>query len=213
MIHLLFNGQISLFVILLIAIIISLTFHEFGHALLARLYGDDTAERAGRLTLNPIAHIDPAGLLMVMFVGFGYARPVPTNPAKFKSVWASPAIAFAGPGMNLLLAITTINLYALGLHAGVTFFSGPGPQVFFLFLAQINLLLMLFNLIPLGALDGHYILAHFLPKDLSNGYLRFNYQYGNMLLLGLIVLSIAGVPIFNSLMDLSSRLLPLIAFA
>lgn len=71
MIHLLFEGKIDLFIIALIAIVIALTFHEFGHALVAKLYGDDTAERAGRLTLNPIAHIDPAGMLMVVFVGFG----------------------------------------------------------------------------------------------------------------------------------------------
>lgn len=212
MIQLLFNGQISLFIIVLIALIISLTFHEFGHAWSAKQFGDNTAERAGRLTLNPVAHIDPAGLLMVMLVGFGYAKPVPTNPANFKSPWASPAVAFAGPGMNLLLAVITINLYVAGLNAGMEFFTDPGPGFFFVFLAKINLLLMLFNLIPVGALDGHYILAHFLPRDLSSRYLRFNYQYGNMLLLGLIVLSIMGLPIFRYLMEFAEYLLPFIVF-
>ncbi|MBN1378111.1 MAG: site-2 protease family protein [Gammaproteobacteria bacterium] len=207
MINLLFDGQISLFIIILIALIISLTFHEFGHAWSAKMFGDDTAERAGRLTLNPVAHIDPAGLLMVMFVGFGYAKPVPTDPRNFKSPWASPTVAFAGPGMNLLLAVITVNIYVVGLNAGIEFFNGPGPQFFFLFLAKINLLLMLFNMIPLGALDGHYILAHFLPRDLSWRYLRFNNQYGNMLLLGLIVLSIMGLPIFHSLFGFAQYLL------
>jgi Zn-dependent protease len=210
MISLLIDGQISLFIIILIALIISLTFHEFGHAWSAKQFGDDTAQRAGRLTLNPVAHLDPAGLLMVMFVGFGYAKPVPTNPRNYKSPWASPAVAFAGPGMNLLMAVLSVNLYVFGLKAGIASFGESGPQFFFLFLAKINLLLMLFNLIPLGVLDGHYILAHFLPRDLSNRYLRFNYQYGNILLLSLIVLSVMGLPIFSSLMNFANRILPLI---
>ena len=96
MIELLLEGHISLFITILAAIIISLTFHEFGHAATAKLYGDDTAQRAGRLTLNPMAHIDPTGLLMVAIIGFGYAKPVPTNPAKFNSLWASLFVSAAG---------------------------------------------------------------------------------------------------------------------
>ncbi len=207
MLYLLYEGQYEIFVLLLIALIVSLTFHEFGHAWSAKLFGDDTAERAGRLTLNPVAHIDPMGLIMVMMVGFGYAKPVPTNPSNFNSPWASPVVAFAGPGMNLLLAIITANIYVLGLKTGSEFLTQPGPQIFFSFLARINLLLMLFNLLPIGALDGHYIMAHFLPRELSHKYLRFNYQYGNFILFGLIVLSFMGMPIFRALMNLADGLL------
>ena len=161
MIQLLFQQQYALFILIMIALIISLTFHEYGHAIVAKLYGDDTAQKAGRLTLNPVAHIDPGGLLMVVLVGFGYAKPVPTNPANFSSRWATLWVSAAGPGMNLLVAIFTINLYILGLEAGWSLFEGQGPQFFFIFLAKINLLLMLFNLIPIGPLDGHYILPYF----------------------------------------------------
>ena len=212
MLYLLFNGQVDYFIIILIAIVISLTFHEFGHALVAKLYGDRTAELAGRLTLNPVAHIDPAGLLMVMIVGFGYAKPVPTNPRHFTSRWGSPAVAFAGPGMNLLLAFITINVYAFGIDSGSDFFTGAGQRIFFESLAAINLLLMLFNLIPLGPLDGHYILAHFLPPKTSYQYLQWNERYGTMILLSLIVLSILGLPIFGVLMRIAGAMLSVITF-
>ena len=78
MIQLLYQGQYALFFMILVALVISLSFHEFGHAYTAKRFGDDTAERAGRLTVNPVAHIDPMGLLMVVMLGFGYAKPVPS---------------------------------------------------------------------------------------------------------------------------------------
>ena len=212
MIQLLFDGRIELFLTILIALVLSLCLHEFGHAFAAKLYGDDTAQKAGRLTLNPIPHIDPMGLLMVMLVGFGYAKPVPTDPSKFKSRSGEFVVSAAGPAMNLLLAIATINLYLLALQSGVESLRGPGPQLFFVYLAQINLLLMVFNLIPLGALDGHYILPYFLPKQLALRYRYYNARYGNFVLLGLIVLSVMGLPIFQYVFSISERLLPLIVF-
>ena len=96
MIQLLYQGQYVLFLLILVALVISLSFHEFGHAYVAKRFGDDTAERAGRLTINPLAHIDPMGLLMVVFVGFGYAKPVPTNPRNFTSV-SGPICWFRQP--------------------------------------------------------------------------------------------------------------------
>ena len=80
MISLLTSGEYAVFILLLIALVTSLSFHEFGHAVVAKWHGDDTAERAGRLTVNPLAHIDPMGLLMVVLIGIGYAKPVPTDP-------------------------------------------------------------------------------------------------------------------------------------
>jgi len=211
--QLLYQGQYALFLLILIAIVISLSFHEFGHAYVAKRFGDDTAERAGRLTINPIAHIDPMGLLMVVLIGFGYAKPVPTNPRNFTSRWADLLVSAAGPGMNLLVAIVTINVYVLGLRMGWGALAQPQPQFFFVFLAQINLLLMVFNLIPLGALDGHYILPYFLPRRMAQQYRYVNDRYGNIALLALVVLSIMGVPIFQNVFLVSRAMLPFITFA
>lgn len=210
MIQLLLNQQYLIFILIIIALIVSLTFHEYGHGITAKWFGDDTALRAGRLTLNPIAHIDPFGLLMVIFVGFGYAKPVPTNPSNYDSRWAILLVAAAGPGANLLVAFVTINFYVAGLMAGFTFLQGPGPEFFFTYLALINLLLMLFNLLPIGPLDGHYILPYFLKRNMAIRYLQLNEQYGVYALLALIVLSLAGVPIFQYVWNMGQFLLPLI---
>jgi Zn-dependent protease len=212
MIDLLQQGEWLLFATIVVAIVISLSFHEFGHAWVAKQFGDDTAERAGRLTINPRAHIDPIGLLMVVIVGVGYAKPVPTDPRRFTSRYADLLVAAAGPGMNLLLAIVTINFYVLGLKMGWVLFQQPGPIVFFSYLALINLLLMLFNLLPIGALDGHYILPYFLPRRLALLYRHYNHRYGNWLLLLLILLTVFGVPVFQSILGISRAILPSIIF-
>lgn len=207
MLQLLYNQQYALFVLLIITLVISLTFHEFGHAASAKLLGDDTAQRMGRLNINPIAHIDPVGLLMVVLVGFGYAKPVPTNPRNYTSSWGTPIVAAAGPAMNLLLAFVAINVYVFGLESGSAWFAQQEAQTFFVIFASINLLLMLFNLIPLGPLDGHYILGHFLPRDLANTYLEYNQRYGHFVFLGLILLSVLGLPIFSKLQEVSYSIL------
>lgn len=210
MIQLLLNQQYMIFILIVIALIISLTFHEYGHGITAKWFGDDTAMRAGRLTLNPVAHIDPFGLLMVIIVGFGYAKPVPTNPANYRSRWAVLLVAAAGPGANLLVAFITINFYIFGLREGYSFLQGPGPEFFFTYLALINLLLMLFNLLPIGPLDGHYILPYFLNRNLAIRYLQLNQQYGAYALLALIGLSLIGIPIFEYVWKTGQFLLPLI---
>ena len=212
MIHLLQQGEGVLFAVIIAALVISLSFHEFGHAWVAKRFGDDTAERAGRLTINPRAHIDPMGLLMVVIVGFGYAKPVPTDPRRFTYRYADLLVAAAGPGMNLLLAVVTINFYVLGLKIGWTFFQQPGPYFFFSYLALINLLLMVFNLLPIGVLDGHYILPYFLPRRLASLYRYYNHHYGNWLLLSLVLLSVFGVPVFQSILGISRAILPSIVF-
>jgi Zn-dependent protease len=209
-IELLFRGEVLLFVLLVAALIASLSVHEFGHALVAKLNGDPTAQLAGRLTLNPIRHIDPMGLAMVMLVGFGYAKPVPTDPRRFRSPRADLWVAAAGPAGNLLLAAVTWNFFLLLRAAGVDLFFLPGVVTFFAVLARVNLLLMLFNLIPLGPLDGHYILPHLLPARIAHRYRYYNARFGSYALLGLIVISFLGVPVFSRLMGLAARLLPLI---
>ncbi len=212
MLNLLMQGQYVPFCMILIGIVISLTFHEFGHAATAKLYGDDTAQKAGRLTLNPMAHIDPMGLVMVALVGFGYAKPVPTNPRNFKSKWADLFISAAGPGMNLLLAIVAINFYGLALKTDSLIMQSAGAEFFFVYFALINLTLLVFNLIPIGALDGHYILPYFLPPQLARTYRDWNARHGNQVLMGLILLSIFGIPVFDTILDFGDSLLPYITF-
>lgn len=209
MLSLLSQGRYELFVLLIISIVLSLAFHEFGHAYVAKVQGDRTAEAAGRLTLNPLAHVDVFGLLMVIVVGFGYAKPVPTDPRNFKSRYSTLWVAAAGPLMNLVLAFISANvLYFLMANGGLE----AGPRTFLALLAQINILLMLFNLVPVGPLDGHYILPYFLPKKAAYQYQVLNLKYGTMLLLGLIVLSIGGIPIFKYLLGLAELVLGLIVF-
>ena len=211
MIQKLVAGQWLEFCIVLGAILLSLSFHEFGHAWVAKRFGDDTAQRAGRLTLNPISHIDPMGLMMVVFVGFGWAKPVPTDPRNFTSRYADMLVAAAGPAMNLLLAVITVNLIVQGIRFGWYVPYDTLPQAM-LFVARINLLLMVFNLLPIGALDGHYILPYFLPRQLSQRYRYYNDRYGNFVLLGLIVLSFLGIPVLQTVWHISDVLLPLIVF-
>lgn len=211
MFALLLNGQVQVFATLLVAIVFSLTLHEYGHAKAAALLGDNTAARMGRLTLNPMAHIDPLGLLMVIFLGFGYAKSVPINPRNMRKPWAGAAVAAAGPLMNLLLAIAAVNTLAWAAKTGA--FALTEPRVLALtILAKINLLLMLFNLIPLGPLDGHYILSWWLPPSLGARYDRFNVDYGARIFLGLVILSVVGVPVFRFLMAISAALIPYITF-
>jgi Zn-dependent protease len=210
MIQLILQQHYLAFVLIAFALIFSLTFHEFGHGKMASLIGDDTAKRAGRLTLNPIPHIDPFGLLMVLLIGIGYAKPVPTDPRKFNTRWGVLMVAAAGPAMNLLLAIVTINLYAIGYKMGIGIFQTPVANFFFTFLAQINMLLMLFNLLPIGPLDGSYILPYALPRDMAQRYRQVNARYGTYLLLGLILLNFAGVPVFETIWKLGEFMVKLI---
>ena len=212
MIQLLFQGEVLLFVLVAAALVASLSMHEFGHALVAKLNGDPTAQLAGRLTLNPLRHLDPMGFAMVVLVGFGWAKPVPVDPRRFRSPRADLWVAAAGPACNLLLAAATWNLFLLLRSAGAGLAYAPGAIVFVALLVRINLLLMLFNLLPLGPLDGHYILPHLLPPRAAARYRYYNARYGAYALLGLVAISFLGVPVFSRLMALGDRLLPLITW-
>lgn len=212
MIQLLFQQQYVLFITISFALIFSLTFHEYGHGKMASLIGDDTAARAGRLTLNPIPHIDPIGLLMVLLIGIGYAKPVPADPRKFNTRWGMLMVAAAGPAMNLLLAVVTFNLYVLGLKLGFPLFQTPEAYEFFRTLGLINMLLMLFNLLPVGPLDGSYILPYALPKRMALQYLQLNQRYGVYALLALVALNFLGVPVFQTLWRIGNIMLKLVIF-
>ena len=184
-------------IILAFCLIFALTFHEFGHAYTAHLCGDDTAKAAGRMSLNPLVHLDLFGSLMVLIVGFGYARPVPVNPNNYRVRNADFYIASAGPLMNLLLGIIGAFLYGILAQNSITILAGV-PLLFLLKLfIIINFNLFLFNLIPLGPLDGNSVFPHFLPPNLRIRYQYWNSRYGYYALIGLVLLSIL-LPNFNA---------------
>ena len=175
-----------LLIALLLVFLFALSFHEYAHAQMAAWLGDHTAERMNRLTLNPFAHIDPLGFLALLFVGFGWAKPVPYNPYNLRfQKWGPVLVAAAGPCANLLLGFVS------GVLSGY-FFLTLGPEnLLTIFLTQLSLLnfgLMLFNLIPLPPLDGSKALLAFLSGPAhASARARLESQ-GPMLLLLLILL-------------------------
>tara|TARA_B100000686_G_C16691377_1_gene917811 strand:- start:287 stop:919 length:633 start_codon:yes stop_codon:yes gene_type:complete len=184
-------------IILAFCLIFALTFHEFGHAYIANLCGDNTAKIEGRMSLNPLVHLDLFGSLMVLIAGFGYARPVPVNPNNYRVRNADFYIAIAGPLMNLLLGIIGAFLYVILEQNNLTILAGV-PLLFLLKLfITINFNLFIFNLIPLGPLDGSSVLPHFLPPNLRIRFQHWNFRYGSYALIGLVLLSII-LPNFNA---------------
>ena len=173
-------------IILLPILIFSLCFHEFSHGYIAYKLGDHTAARNGRLTLNPLAHLDPIGSLMILFVGFGWAKPVPVNPVNFSNPRLDMMkVAFAGPASNLLLAFTgglmmrLVNIF--GLLQSEMFIQ---TLYFFIF---INISLAVFNMIPVAPLDGSQIFGNMISKN--NPKLAWKLQmYGPKILMGIILI-------------------------
>lgn len=176
-----------------VTLIVAITVHEFAHAYAADQLGDTTPRRQGRLTLNPLAHLDPLGSLLFIATGFGWGKPVLTNPYNFRtSVRTGMAIvAAAGPFSNLAMAI----LAAIPLRSGIAdlFGSGSGsdllpslPYLLTIFVA-VNVGLMFLNLIPIAPLDGYKVALGLLPDDWADGLARLE-PYGPLLLL-LVIMS------------------------
>jgi Zn-dependent protease len=184
--------------ILVAVLIVSVVVHEVAHAWQARREGDDLAERLGRITLNPIPHLDPIGSVIVPlalhFTGtgfiFGWAKPVPVNPGAYRSpVWGDVRVSLAGIVSNLVLAaLATIVAAVVVKIQSVTGFSGASLEYLFLALEYgivINLLLAFFNLIPIPPLDGSHVLYHLLPPRLALAY-REAGKYGLLMVMGLL---------------------------
>lgn len=171
------------------AIIIALSLHEFGHAAMATKLGDPTPRLMGRLTLNPLAHLDPMGtifILITVFAGFGigWAKPVPTNPAYYTNYRQGRIlVAIAGPLMNMMQAMFAVAVaYALFMTRALP------PHALMLFLQAyilINIALMIFNLFPVPPLDGSHVAEMMLPWDLQRKYQQLA-PYGLLIVLGLL---------------------------
>ena len=160
--------DLSLIPYVVITLLVAFTVHEFAHAYVAYKFGDDTAKRQGRLTLNPIAHLDPFGTILIFLAGFGWARPVPVNRFHFKKPrLAGILVSVAGPLSNLVVAALALLIYIILIRAGV--FAaipeavGEGFETFFNLFVRLNIVLFIFNLLPFPPLDGYRIIEDLVP--------------------------------------------------
>lgn len=187
LLQILFQAPI-IFLMMMVAVFVALSFHEFCHALVAHKKGDPTAEQLGRLTLNPIAHIDPVGLIPFLLFGFGWAKPVPFNPYNLKNPEIDALhIALAGPLSNLFLAIVSAIIYRVLLSFDLLVGLLPAFLIFFIL---INVLLFFFNLLPIHPLDGSKVLDVLMLRSRNKEILMAIKRYGPQALLFLVVLSI-----------------------
>ncbi len=195
------------------AILVGLTLHEFAHGLVAYKLGDPTPVRQGRLTLNPLPHIDWVGFLMLLIFKFGWAKPVEVDPRNFKDISPKSGmmlVSLAGPGMNIVIALLSmVALKLLMPWQG----SGWGDLVVpvIIPLIYVNLILAAFNLLPLPPLDGSKILAGLLP-DSGARVLYSIEQYGPLVMLLLIVTNTVGTllwPLVNFLYKVLNSLVAL----
>ncbi len=178
-------------------IIIGLAFHEFAHAKVAYKLGDPTPKMQGRVTINPLAHIDPVGLAALLFVGFGWGVPVQINPSNFRHRRRDELmVALAGVTMNLIIAIVfAIIAKVLYMTAGAVFLSSGVGSILWLmimYVIRINLVLMIFNLIPCPPLDGFSIISEIFNIKHTEFYWTL-YRYGNWILIALIIFGITGM--------------------
>lgn len=177
---------------LLPAFVVGSVLHELAHAYVAYLGGDPTGKMMGRLSLNPLRHLDPLGTVLIFLVGFGWAKPVPIDPGRLRNPKRDFLLAAAaGPVANLLIALVAILILKLGLPvvAGSNEMIQRGFFKFFYFMAYVNLLLGVFNLIPVGPLDG----SRFLPVILSPRAFYKYKEYENIIFLVFMVALFAGV--------------------
>ena len=196
----------------IIGLIFAISIHEFAHALIAYRLGDPTAKLAGRLTLNPAAHLDPIGTLALLLVGIGWGKPTPFDPFNLRNVKRDSAlISVAGALSNFLLALVISLPYLIAYLTG-----NLNAQIHSIYqtlavVIWINLILGVFNLIPVSPLDGFKVLGGLLPKDWYRDFVQTE-RYGIFILLALLLTGVLGRIIFPIVSFLFNLLAPGLAF-
>ena len=186
---LLLRDEPEVFLAFVIAVIAGITFHEFSHAAVATIQGDRTARSQGRLTLNPLSHLDPLGSIALVLAGFGWGRPVPFNPAQLRSRrFGAAMVGLAGPAANFVLALIAVVALRIVYPTAVTAFDVDFSVILLDMLVTLNVVLGVFNLLPIPPLDGSTLLSLALPPSRQN-IVAFLDQYGIFLLLGLLILA------------------------
>lgn len=187
------------FIIIAILLLLTIAVHEFSHAFVADKLGDPTARIAGRLTINPLAHLDPIGTLLLLFAGFGWGKPVPFDPFNLRDPKRDSAlISFAGPGSNLLIAVVSSLLLQFLYYSPIIMISSFLFEIIRLFI-HFNVLLAIFNLIPVHPLDGFKVVAGILPKKYYADWLSLE-PYG-MIFLILLIFPFFGSSPINSIIS------------
>jgi len=172
------------------ALLIALTVHEYAHARVAVALGDPTPRFEGRLTLNPIAHLDPFGLIMLWLVQFGWAKPVSVNPRNFKNGRQGMMfVSLAGPGANLITAFVAMLIWGI--------LDAIGIREYWIIttlslICRYNIIFAVFNMLPIPPLDGSKVLMNYLPGRLAYQYESYS-QYGSLILMGLIISGLVGI--------------------
>ena len=198
----------------LIVLLLSLTVHEFAHAWSAWKLGDDTAARMGRLTLNPVPHIDPIGTLLLPLMGapIGWAKPVPVNPARFrrgvKMSTGDALVSVAGPFSNILLGLLAAVIFGVLLRLAPEVVSpGAAGRAMLIRFMLVNAGLAIFNLLPIPPLDGSHVAEHLVPVRHREAWARFA-AIGPLVLLGLIAAeSLANLRILSTVIGPPRQLL------
>ncbi|QUH18797.1 site-2 protease family protein [Alkaliphilus sp. B6464] len=208
------NNIISQLIYTLPAILIAISMHEFAHGYVSYRLGDPTPKHMGRLSINPLAHLDPVGTICLLIFHFGWAKPVGVNPYYYKDRKKGMVmVALAGPIMNFFIAF--ISIFTMGLILKVTEgYAGTFIRYTFNFLNYlfiINIGLGAFNLIPVPPLDGSKVLGAVLPSDKYFKYMQYE-RYGTLILMGLLYLGILDVPLTIVRSSLSKVMWTVVSF-